>query len=124
MGHAYVRFALANPAAFRLMMATRPPQGHFGPDRELASAAMRVLRENVSAIVPEDVPAAQQRLIAIHAWSLAHGLAMLMLDDQIPGDEEIIDRVLALPGTSPGVAGAAERGAKPKSPKTPNRRLP
>jgi len=93
-GRAYVRFALANPAAFRLMMATRPPPGgHFGANAELALAAMRVLRENVSALLPPGASPTDQRLAAIHAWSLVHGMAMLMLDEQIPADEEIIESI-------------------------------
>jgi AcrR family transcriptional regulator len=96
-GRAYVRFALANPAAFRLMMATRPPQRHFGADAELATAAMRVLRENVSALLPDGASPTDHRLAAIHAWSLTHGMAMLMLDGQIPMDEEIIESIRTPP---------------------------
>ena len=37
------------------------------------------------------------KAVALGAWSVAHGLAMLMLDGQIPADETIIDAVISVP---------------------------
>ena len=89
-GRAYVRFALANPALFRLIFAS-PSRWKGGSEGE----AMTMLRANAAAeagVAPDD-PAA--RTAAIHAWSLVHGLAMLMLDRQVPADDALIDRVIS-----------------------------
>jgi len=92
-GKAYVRFALGNPALFRLLMSTRPPGGHFGPEDSHVSSAMRLLQENVAALLPPEANAARKRIAAMQAWALVHGMAMLMLDGQIPADEELIESI-------------------------------
>jgi AcrR family transcriptional regulator len=76
LGRAYVRFAQTHPQRFRLMFKRRREamQGHFarafaglGADANVAGAA---------------------------AWSLVHGLACLILDRQLPGDDEFVAKVL------------------------------
>jgi AcrR family transcriptional regulator len=91
-GAAYVRFALANPALFRLMFAnpsvtemlTEPPAGT--PD------AMAFLKANAAA--QADRKGGDAQVILVHAWAIAHGLAMLMLDGQVTADDALIDRVI------------------------------
>ena len=56
------------------------------------NSAMAFLKENARAAATSHGGDAE--VIAIHAWSCAHGLAMLMLDRQIPADDAIIDRVV------------------------------
>jgi AcrR family transcriptional regulator len=80
-GRAYVRFALANPALFRLIMACRATN---------ESSAMALLRENVAALAPEGSSPAERRIYAFRAWSMVHGLATLMLDGLIPPDDGLI----------------------------------
>ena len=58
----------------------------------IAKGAMAFLKENARAAAAQHGGDADA--IAFHAWSCAHGLAMLMLDRQIPGDDAIIDRVI------------------------------
>lgn len=84
-GRAYVRFALAHPALFRLIFAYARPEGAtaFGP-----SAPARMLQANAAALTAD--PAEARRLV-VQAWALVHGLAMLMLDGQLPPDEGLID---------------------------------
>jgi AcrR family transcriptional regulator len=76
LGRAYVRFAQTHPQRFRLMFKRRREamQERFarafaglGADANVAGAA---------------------------AWSLVHGLACLILDRQLPGDDEFVARVL------------------------------
>lgn len=86
-GAAYVRFALANPALFRLMFA-RPTAA----SRQSDAAAF--LRENSAVSAP---PGVDRELFALQAWSLVHGLAMLMLDGLAPADETLIEGVLGTP---------------------------
>jgi AcrR family transcriptional regulator len=92
-GRAYVRFALANPALFRLIFTTprlspwsTPPGGE--------SEAMAFLRANAAASVGRDGGAREAMVRAVSAWALVHGLAMLMLDGQIPADESLVDAVI------------------------------
>ena len=56
-----------------------------------SSTAARMLQDNAAALTGN--PAEAQRLV-IQAWSLVHGLAMLMLDGQLPADDALIDRVI------------------------------
>jgi AcrR family transcriptional regulator len=89
-GRAYVRFALANPALFRLIFAS-PGRWGDGPEE---GEAMAMLRANAAAEIGADEADPAARINAVHAWSLVHGLAMLMLDGQIPPDEALIDKAV------------------------------
>jgi len=91
-GRAYVRFALANPALFRLIFAS-PVRGDL--EEECEAEAMTLLRTNAAAEIGVELEDPAARINALHAWSLVHGLAMLMLDRQIPVDDALIDQVIA-----------------------------
>lgn len=88
IGRAYVRWALANPALFRLVFTCRDVREGdvFGQ-----SLAARMLQSNALAASdePEDTPR-----IMVQAWALVHGLAMLMLDGKLPADDTLIDAVI------------------------------
>jgi AcrR family transcriptional regulator len=88
-GRAYVRWALANPALFRLTFSQcdRAGQTLFGDN-----LAAQLLRQKAAGATGGD-PQAEQRLM-IQAWAVVHGLAMLMLDQQLPADDAMIDRVI------------------------------
>ena len=85
-GIAYVRFALANPTLFRLIFSQPIGEGLEGE-----GDAMTFLLANAAALAPAGVDA---RVFALQAWSLAHGLAMLMLDGAVPVDETLVARVV------------------------------
>jgi hypothetical protein len=72
---------------------------------------MAFLRANAAqaAGVAPDSRAAEVRLI--WAWSLVHGLAMLMLDGQVPADESLVDEVVALLTGYPSGCRDAKAGA-------------
>jgi AcrR family transcriptional regulator len=95
-GQTYVRFALANPALFRLMMGKRPVRPYFeteceGTDAALThNSAMAVLLSSVSELSGDAAGAEAKKRRAIHAWSMVHGMAILMLDGLIPADEATI----------------------------------
>ena len=89
-GVAYVRFALANPALFRLIFS-RPAGDAFAGKIAGEDDAMTFLLANAAALAPPQVDA---RVFALQAWSVAHGLAMLMLDGAVPPDEALIARVV------------------------------
>jgi AcrR family transcriptional regulator len=86
LGVAYVRFALANPAAFEVMY--RPHLLHVD-DRGLieaqaaASRPLFVAMDHLASLDPSIDPA----VAAIAAWSIVHGFASLWLDGDIPATE-------------------------------------
>lgn len=107
-GRAYVRFALANPALFRLIFSNPPPRDAHGARGDACDSrsgrgdaltapldevgeAMALLRGNAAGLAP---PGTDPDMLALRAWSLAHGLAMLMLDGQVPTAEATVDAVL------------------------------
>ena len=87
-GRAYVRWALAHPALFRLVFGQCRSVGQtvFGDN-----AAAEMLRRYARDLTGDETSA--QRLM-IQAWAVVHGLAMLMLDGQLPGDDALINQVI------------------------------
>lgn len=79
MGQAYVRFALENPALFRLMFSPEVEQGGDPLLRAEAQSALTLVAEVTEPGAQAVGPA------TIGAWALVHGLAQLLLDEQIPG---------------------------------------
>lgn len=82
-GMAYVRFATAHPALFRLMFAGVVPacRNEYAAS---GAAAQAVLRSRV---------ASEEAMLA--AWALVHGLAMLIIEQRLPPlPDELIARVL------------------------------
>jgi len=80
MAFGYVRFALDQPALFRLMFSAelhpyRDPELKEQADAAYATIAVAAAREDKSA--PGEV--------AVMCWGFVHGLAMLVLEEQILG---------------------------------------
>ncbi|MFQ6398333.1 TetR/AcrR family transcriptional regulator [Nocardia sp. KC 131] len=99
---AYVRFALARPALFRVMFSD--PCDPTSPERVAATTA---IHEYVRAIVRQAFPDADEESLATAMWALVHGLAFLYLHGKF-GAEALEDRVrttvfavLELPGPTP-----------------------
>ena len=86
-GRAYVRFALAHPALFRLMFTQGDPVPHDTGADPAGQLLVQMTRELTGD------PDRAERL-ALQAWSIAHGIAMLMLDGRIPADDALIERLL------------------------------
>jgi AcrR family transcriptional regulator len=101
-GRAYVRFALKHPALFRLTMSYTPMVDHFALPDDKVSSPMRLLRETIASLAPEGTHPDLLRAAAIRAWSQVHGLAMLMLDGQVPPDDTLIDAVIDDDSPRPG----------------------
>jgi AcrR family transcriptional regulator len=99
MGAAYVRFAIANPAHYRIM---------FGRFKDLcesnaalagdASASFRVLLDALAALERDGaVPVAADRNALGHfIWASLHGVAMLSIDGQLGPDPSAADALTAL----------------------------
>jgi AcrR family transcriptional regulator len=86
MGVAYVRFAIANPAHYRVMFggAIDPKAG----DRELATEAAGAFQVLVDALTSlqrdGSVRNDDAQQMARFVWAVVHGVAMLGIDGQLP----------------------------------------
>lgn len=92
-GIAYVRFALANPALFRLTFGATAAHNILNAPEHVPDA-MAFLRANAEAAAARN--GADAKAIAVHAWSIAHGLSTLILEGQIDADEALIERVIGM----------------------------
>jgi AcrR family transcriptional regulator len=89
-GVAYVRFALKHTALFRLIFAN-PLKGEVIELAEVQDDAMRFLMANAAALAPSGI---EPRIFALQSWSIAHGLAMLLIDGQLHIDDATIELVI------------------------------
>jgi AcrR family transcriptional regulator len=80
MGEAYVHFALAHPQRFRLMFGGQIPIEKHPHLREVASRTFHGLSGALASRVPE---AQGARVASVAAWSLVHGLALLLMGNRI-----------------------------------------
>lgn len=92
-GMAYVRFAIDNPALFRLMVKTRPGYG------DTESPSMQELLTNVATLLPKNATPEEKQIRAYQAWSIVHGVTMLVLEGQLENDEQLIKAIIRTPGT-------------------------
>jgi AcrR family transcriptional regulator len=103
---AYVQFALAHPALFRVMFSEP-----CDPGNDERAAATAVISAYVDGLVRRAVPGngADFDALAIAVWALVHGLAFLHLDGKLDASdpEAIADRVS---GAVHAVSGMAARG--------------
>ncbi len=95
-GITYVRFAVANPQLFRLMFSPELADKRAHPD--LATAAQQtfgVLEDLVEQSAGTDARAQQGAMGPLVAWSLVHGLAVLLLDQQLgpPVDLQVAEQI-------------------------------
>ena len=84
VGIAYVAFAAGAPGVFRLMFGAEAAGGR-GTDAALMASgdrALSVLKEGARALTPGGSEA-EILGTALRSWSLVHGLAALLLDDQL-----------------------------------------
>jgi AcrR family transcriptional regulator len=90
MGLAYVRFAVAHPAHYRVMF------GGFiescAKDAEFVQEAQAAFRVLVDALVEQQRAGLVRRddplLLARFTWSVVHGIAMLVIDGQLTGADD------------------------------------
>ena len=115
MGMAYIRFAAANPAHYRVMF------GGFVEavvqDAELAveaAGAFQALLDAITALQRDGVMRTEDPgLMATHVWALVHGIAMLAIDGQLHGPATIDDLTrYAFDRLRSGIAIDATRQAK------------
>ncbi|MDB4970155.1 MAG: TetR family transcriptional regulator [Myxococcales bacterium] len=92
LGVAYVRYAVAHPGHFKVMFSSELHEAEQSPELRAAGeptlqALVDCLAEGQRAgVVRDGEPAA----LAVPAWSIVHGIAMLLIDGQLAalvGDE-------------------------------------
>lgn len=81
-GIAYVRFAMENPVKYRAMFS----MDIIKPDEAQERAGAMAFDLLVDAAAQADTHGTDPRLAALAAWSLPHGLAMLILDGRVGDD--------------------------------------
>src|SRR4051794_9127017 len=94
LGRCYVRFAVAHPELFQLMFRNE----RLDAGRPALVAARAALLETLRTASPGGEGGEDERLGLLSAWAQAHGLAMLLVDRQLPpelADEAGIERLLA-----------------------------
>ena len=99
-GEAYVAFAQANPALYRLMFGEGFPEvsRESGAVRELRQRSFEIMKLSLQARLPE----ARIPIAALFLWALVHGLGLLLIDGQVetsPAPKDLVHQVLKLAGT-------------------------
>lgn len=94
----YVRFAVEQPAHFRLMHGQGSPPKSASPTLQAAARdTFQAFFRTVSGVTaPWRLDETAQREVALELWSIAHGMAMLALDQQTLFLGIPIDRVHTL----------------------------
>ena len=93
-GRAYIDFACQNPALYRLMFG-RFSALHRNDDAESAgNIAFQGLIKMIAAVLQADPKSPQVNGVAIHVWSLVHGLCTLILDGQFDRHPESIEKII------------------------------
>lgn len=80
-GEAYVRFALQNPQRFRLMFGGELRIAEHPGLREVATRVF----DGLSGAFTAQIAGQAGHDASLAAWSLVHGLALLLLDEKIAG---------------------------------------
>lgn len=84
IGRGYVRYAVAHPGHFRVMFSS---ELHDDAAPELTAAGEPALRTLVDAVAAGQaeglVGDGDPRALAVPAWSMVHGLSMLIIDRQL-----------------------------------------
>ncbi|HEX6859651.1 MAG TPA: TetR/AcrR family transcriptional regulator [Caulobacteraceae bacterium] len=84
-GEAYVRFALAEPAAYKLMFDLMQPNWGEYPELQAASMrARRTLTAHVEGLIEAGLIKGDPLTIGLILWSALHGFVELRLAGQLP----------------------------------------
>lgn len=86
MGVAYVRFALGHRPLFRLIFSSELSNREGLPELQQAYAGTwQMLMEMAGEVRGPGEDPESVASFALRGWSMVHGLANLLLDDQVPG---------------------------------------
>ena len=96
VGVTYITWAVQNPALLRLIYRRVGRVDLTADDPTAMGEAFYQLRAGIAAIMPDELSKAQRAAAALHAWSLVHGLAMLILDGQVEYDPAMVRKVVLM----------------------------
>ena len=99
VGVTYVKWAVENPALLRLIY-NRVGQVDLATDDP--SAMGEAFYQLRAGTMPDEMSRDQRAAAALHAWSLVHGLAMLILDGQVAYDPAMVRKVVLMTDFSAG----------------------
>ncbi|MBV9894897.1 MAG: TetR/AcrR family transcriptional regulator [Chloroflexi bacterium] len=122
IGVAYVQFAIAHPALFRLLcrpeQRTPPSASEATPPTDAGRAAYAVLVDAVQACLASGEVQGDAEALALSAWCIVHGLATLLLDGPL---REVASRTeLDVDNLAHAVTDTLARGLRPR-PSEPGR---
>jgi AcrR family transcriptional regulator len=85
IGVMYLKFALSNPAHFRVMYSTRPTEFSAGPVADAGRTAYQLFVGSIVACQHAgEARARDPAEVAIEAWSYVHGLVSLYIEGLLP----------------------------------------
>jgi AcrR family transcriptional regulator len=96
VGVTYVTWAVENPALLRLIYNRIGRVDLTTDDPGAMGEAFYQLRAGIAAMMPDEMSKDQRATAALHAWSLVHGLAMLILDGQVDYDPAMVREVVMM----------------------------
>jgi len=96
VGVTYVTWAVENPALLRLIYSRVGQVDLAADDPTAMGEAFRQLRAGIAAMMPDEMAKDRRAAAALHAWSLVHGLAMLILDGQVDYDPAMVRKVVLM----------------------------
>ena len=87
MGRAYVAFAVANPAHYRVMFGGSVPEAGAPDLKREAAGAFQALVDALVAQQRDGLVRADDPVQLAHfVWAVVHGVAMLVIDGQLHGE--------------------------------------
>jgi len=115
MGEAYIRFALGDPEAYRLMFDMAQPHPDRYPDLVRASARARhMMSAALEALVEAGIFVGDAKLLGYVFWATLHGLVVLHLAGKLPEKPDF--RTIQQEAMRLLVAGARAGAAPPSRP--------
>jgi AcrR family transcriptional regulator len=113
MGEAYIRFALSDPDAYRLMFDLSQPHPDRYPELVRASArARQMMSAALEALVKAGIFAGDPQLLGYVFWATMHGLVVLHLAGKLPKEPDF--KTIQQEAMRLLVAGARSGVASPK----------
>ena len=96
VGVTYVIWAVENPALLRLIYNRIGLVDLTTDDPTAMGEAFHQLRAGIAAMMPDEMAKEERAAAALYAWSLVHGLAMLILDGQVEYDPGMVRKVVMM----------------------------
>ena len=89
-GLSYIDFAVNYPSHYRVMFGTRVENSYFSDELKPESIPVYKLLRDIIIVCQEKglLKAGDPQEMAMAAWSIVHGFAMLRIDQHLPGQEK------------------------------------